>query len=467
MPHLGDVADTPEDAVGDSRCASRPERDLGRGVVVDRDAEDAGGAPDDHRQLLGLVVAEPERQAEAVAQRGRQQAGAGSRADERELRQVECQRPRGRPLSDDDVEPEILERRIEDLLDRAVDAMDLVDEEDVTQLEAGEDRGHVALPLQRRPGDVADADAELLADDLRERRLAEPGRPDEQHVVECLAPRLGGREGNRELFLDGFLADELVQSTRAERAFELLLLGAKNLRGDGAQGGGCPGGGNVSEPFGGMTASCCLPQSQSHPLLGRKVWIDRGERLLGLDHGVAELDEGIAGRHVAGRADGARDRHRILRAELLLQLEHDPLGGLLADTGDRLETRRVLEHDRPAEVGRGRAGDDRERDLRADPRHGEEMEEELALGCIGEAVELQSVFAYVEVRLHDSLTAPLGRPHRTRGRREQVADAVHVEHEAVGRPSRECSSQPPDHPAIRRSGGASAWQIATARASAA
>ncbi len=112
--------------------------------------------------------------------------------------------------------------------------MDLVDEEDVAQLEAGEDRGHVALPLERRPGDVADPDAELLADDLRERRLAEPGRPDEQDVVERLAPRLGGCESDRELFLDGFLADELVQPARPKRALELLLLRAENVRGDGA-----------------------------------------------------------------------------------------------------------------------------------------------------------------------------------------------------------------------------------------
>ena len=95
------------------------------------------------------------------------------------------------------------------------------------------------------------------------------------------------------------------------------------------------------------------------------------------------------------------------------------------------------------------------------------MEEELPLGCVGEAVELKRVLAHVEVGLDDRLAAALGRPHGTRGRSEQVADAVHVEHEAVGRPTRERSAQPPDHPAIRRSGGASAWQIATARASAA
>src|SRR5438034_502645 len=83
---------------------------------------------------------------------------------ERERRQVERERARRRPLADDDVEPEVLERRVEDLLDRTVQAVDLVDEEDVAHLERGEDGGDVALPLELRAGDGADADAELLAD---------------------------------------------------------------------------------------------------------------------------------------------------------------------------------------------------------------------------------------------------------------------------------------------------------------
>ena len=40
------------------------------------------------------------------------------------------------------------------------------------------------------PGDRAETDAELLAHDLRERRLPEPGRAGEQHVVERLVARL-------------------------------------------------------------------------------------------------------------------------------------------------------------------------------------------------------------------------------------------------------------------------------------
>ena len=137
-------------------------------------------------ELRRLVVLEPEGHPEAVAQRRRQQAGARRRADERERRNLERERPRRVPLPDDDVEPEVLERRVEHLLDGARQPVDLVDEEDVARLQRGQDRRHVALPLERRPGDAADADAELLADDVREARLAEARRPDEQDVVERL-----------------------------------------------------------------------------------------------------------------------------------------------------------------------------------------------------------------------------------------------------------------------------------------
>ena len=164
-------------------------RDLVGRVVLDLDAEDPGGAADDDAQLGGLVVLEPEGHPEAVAERRRQQARARRRADERERRHLERERARRVALADDDVEPEVLERRVEHLLDGARQPVDLVDEEHVARLERGQDRRQVALALERGPGDAADADAELLADDVREARLAEPGRPDEQDVVERLVAR--------------------------------------------------------------------------------------------------------------------------------------------------------------------------------------------------------------------------------------------------------------------------------------
>src|SRR3712207_8517162 len=49
-------------------------------------------------------------------------------------------------------QPAVLHGRVERLLDRAGQAVDLVDEEDGARLEVGEERRDVALALQRRAG---------------------------------------------------------------------------------------------------------------------------------------------------------------------------------------------------------------------------------------------------------------------------------------------------------------------------
>ena len=64
--------------------------------------------------------------------------------------------------------------------------------------------------------------------------------------------------------------------------------------------------------------------------------------------------------------------------QLVLQLHHDALRRLAADARDRLEARQVVAGDRAPQLGRRRARDDRERDLRPDPGHAEQQLEELA-----------------------------------------------------------------------------------------
>ena len=53
--------------------------------------------------------------------------GAGGRANQGKFRQVEPDRARGRPLSDDDIKRVVLHRGVQDFLDAAVQAVDLVD----------------------------------------------------------------------------------------------------------------------------------------------------------------------------------------------------------------------------------------------------------------------------------------------------------------------------------------------------
>ena len=74
---LGEVADTPQEPVGDAGRAARSPGDLPGAVGVDRDAEDAGGAGDDLLQLVVVVVVEPGDEAEAVAQRAGDHARCG------------------------------------------------------------------------------------------------------------------------------------------------------------------------------------------------------------------------------------------------------------------------------------------------------------------------------------------------------------------------------------------------------
>ena len=133
---------------------------------------------------------------------------------------------RRRSLAEDDVEVEVLERRIQDLLDGPRHAMDLVDEQHVAVLEVGEDRGQVARTVERGTGGRLEPGPHLVRDDLAERGLAQPGRPAEEQVVDGFAPLARPVDQERELLLDPLLSDELLERSRPERDVELGVVRA-------------------------------------------------------------------------------------------------------------------------------------------------------------------------------------------------------------------------------------------------
>ncbi len=107
--------------------------------------------------------------------------------------------------------------RIEDLLHRRRQAMDLVDEQDVPRLEVGEDGGQVARLGQHRAGGRAEIHPELAGDDLGQGGLAEPRGPEQQHVVERLAAAPRRLDEHLEVGLGLLLAHELGQGLRPKR----------------------------------------------------------------------------------------------------------------------------------------------------------------------------------------------------------------------------------------------------------
>jgi len=113
---------------------------------------------------------------EPVSQRRCQKAGSGGGADQRERRQLKSDDARSGALPDGDRKAAVLHRRIEGLLQRAGEAVDLVDEEHSPRLERGQEGGDVALSLECGPAGLYERDAQLGCHDLRQGGLPQPGR---------------------------------------------------------------------------------------------------------------------------------------------------------------------------------------------------------------------------------------------------------------------------------------------------
>jgi hypothetical protein len=137
------------------------------------------------------------------------QPGARGGADQREAIQLEWMDARPGPLSDHQVDPVVFHRGIENLFDRWKQTMNLVQKKHFARFERSDDGGQVSFALEQRPGAGLDADPQLVRDNLRKRSLAQSRRPVEQHVIERLASRARGLDGNDDVFLHAILADEV------------------------------------------------------------------------------------------------------------------------------------------------------------------------------------------------------------------------------------------------------------------
>ena len=235
----GEVAHAAQQSPGDARRAARAPRDLARAISRHRHAEHARAASHDQLQLLGRVEIQPYRNAEAVAQRRRQQPGARGGADEREFGEIDLHRARRRTFADDEIELEILHRRVKDFLHRRIEPVNFVDEQNVARFEIGELGGEIAGLGDDRAGGGAEIHAELARQNLRQRRLAEAGRSDEQHMIERVAARLRRLDEDLEIVARRFLAGEIGERQRAQREVRIVVafFGRDEPAGRGGQGG--------------------------------------------------------------------------------------------------------------------------------------------------------------------------------------------------------------------------------------
>ena len=158
----------------------------------------------------------------SVAQRRREQTRPGRGPHQGEFGEIDLHRAGTGAGADHEIELKILHRRIEDFLDRGVQPVDFVDEQHVAVFERGQLRGEIAAFGDHRAGGRAEIHPQFARDNLRQRRLAEAGRADEQHMVERIAPRLGGLDKDLEIFARHLLAGEIGKRQRPQRGVMIL-----------------------------------------------------------------------------------------------------------------------------------------------------------------------------------------------------------------------------------------------------
>ena len=127
------------------------------------------------------------------------------------------------PFADHDVQLEIFHGRIQHFFDDGRKTVDLVDEQDVAGLQVGQQRGEIAGTLEHRPGSTLDGNAHFLGDDIRQGRLAQPRRTEDQRMVERLLAAARGMDEQLHLLAHAGLADVVGQLQRANGAVQLLI----------------------------------------------------------------------------------------------------------------------------------------------------------------------------------------------------------------------------------------------------
>ena len=101
--------------------------------------------------------------------------------------------------------------------------MDLVDEEHVVFLERRQQSGQVARLVEHRPRRHLEAHAQLVGDDVRERRLAQARRAVQQHMVERLLTHASGHDEHLQVLHHLALAAEAVERERAQGVLIVAL----------------------------------------------------------------------------------------------------------------------------------------------------------------------------------------------------------------------------------------------------
>ena len=107
--------------------------------------------------------------------------------------------------------------------------MDLIDEQHVVGLEAGQQPRQVSWFVQHRSRSRSDRHSHLVGHNVCQGGLAQTGRAVQQHVVERLGPLLGRLDKHLEVVHGRALPREVFESSRPKHAIQIAIRGLFRL----------------------------------------------------------------------------------------------------------------------------------------------------------------------------------------------------------------------------------------------
>ena len=233
----GVVADPAQKIVGDSGGASATACNFGGGGVIEFHSQEGCGAAHDRSQVFDGVVVEAVGDSETGAKGGAEEAGAGGCTDEGEAGEIQADGASGRALVDNDIDPEVLNGGVEILFDDFGQAVNFIDEEDISLLKSGEETGEIACFFNRGTRGGANGGIHFRAQDVGESGFPESRRSTEEKVIEGLGASAGGVEKDSKAILQLRLAGEVGEARGAKGKIDGVAgLGVELFKGLGGHG---------------------------------------------------------------------------------------------------------------------------------------------------------------------------------------------------------------------------------------
>ncbi|MPM49708.1 hypothetical protein SDC9_96438 [bioreactor metagenome] len=166
-------------------------------------------------------------ESEAIPQGPGQQPCPGRRPHQRERGDLDRDGGRAGALADDDVDPEVLHRQVEQFFGGPAHPMDFVQEEYFALGKPRQDGGQITGVLDGRSRGDVQRHPHLVGDDHRQGGLAQPWRARQEYMIGSTPPVSGGLQHQAELVDNTRLTFEIVQRRGTQCALAGDLVGRR------------------------------------------------------------------------------------------------------------------------------------------------------------------------------------------------------------------------------------------------